>query len=94
MLKGIQKKMIMVKTGGSSVFEAAYFVLRSDKTAENTDENAMIREATRILQESELYPRRNTPCSKKLRHRRMLLLFFLAGVLCGGLLLALLWLLT
>lgn len=46
MLKGAQKKMIVVKTGDSKVFEEAYFVIRSDALCPGGD---MVGEANKII---------------------------------------------
>ena len=46
MLKGAQKKMIVVKTGDSKVFEEAYFVVRSDALCSGGD---MVDEANKII---------------------------------------------
>ena len=47
MIKGAQKKMIVIKTADSEVFEEAYFVLRREKLAVEAD---MVREANRIIE--------------------------------------------
>lgn len=48
MLKGAQKRMIVVKTSDSKLFEEAYFVLRHESRGEETD---MVAEANRIIEE-------------------------------------------
>ena len=47
MIKGAQKRMIVVKTGDSAVFEEAYFVLRRESRAERLD---MLAEANKIIE--------------------------------------------
>ena len=47
MIKGAQKRMIVVKTADSRVFEEAYFVMRSDMTASGED---MVSEANKIIE--------------------------------------------
>jgi hypothetical protein len=83
MMRGVQKRMIVLRTGGSRYFDEAYFVLRreADMTAERGDE--MIAEANRIVAASVL------PSGG--RRRRGALLCFLCGILCGGLASSLLW---
>jgi hypothetical protein len=49
MIKGAQKKMIVIKTDDSTVFEEAYFVVRHSSTATRGD---MIAEAERRIDES------------------------------------------
>ena len=46
MLKGAQKKMIVVKTADSKLFEEAYFVMRKDTLSSSDD---MVGEANRII---------------------------------------------
>ena len=46
MIQGAERKMIVVKTSTSSVFEEAYFVVRRDAVRRKTD---MITEANRII---------------------------------------------
>lgn len=79
MIRGAQKKMIVVKTAESEVFEEAYFVLRRESLAEEAD---MVREASRIIESHGVKKRRRDgvkPVSLILGA-----VFFLAGVLCGG----------
>ncbi len=47
MLKGAQKRMIVVKTANSRVFEEAYFVMRTDTAPSDRD---MVGEANRIIE--------------------------------------------
>ena len=49
MIKGAQKRMIVIRTADSSIFEEAYFVVRGGETRESGD---MIAEANRIISES------------------------------------------
>ena len=51
MVRGCQKKIIYLKNTGSEVFDEAFFVVR-DKEIGYSDECDMVREATRILDES------------------------------------------
>ena len=47
MLKGAQKRMVVVKTQDSRIFEEAYFVMRTDSAATGED---MVSEANRIIE--------------------------------------------
>lgn len=49
MIKGAQKRMIVVKTSDSSIFEEAYFVLRKDSLGGGED---MVAEANRIIEDN------------------------------------------
>jgi len=48
MIKGCQRRIIMVKDTGSRYFEGAYFVLRSE-IADSVRESEMISEAEQII---------------------------------------------
>jgi hypothetical protein len=53
MLKGAQKRMVMLRTADSSLFETAYFILRDDGNASaDTKQPTMLEEANRILDQS------------------------------------------
>ena len=84
MMRGAQKQMIVVRTGDSRYFDEAYFVLRREVKAKRGTEREMLNEADRILRESELDPR---PQRKKLPRGAI---WFLLGILCGGLVAAIL----
>ncbi len=47
MLKGAQKRMIVVKTSDSKLFEEAYFVMRTEISSTDAD---MVCEANRIIE--------------------------------------------
>lgn len=73
--------MIVLRTGNSRYFDEAYFVLRKDIKTKHGNKNDMLREATRILEESELYP------TSPRKRARMWVGFFmgiLLGVALGG----------
>lgn len=52
MLKGCQRKIIVMKNTGSSIFEEAYFVIRETATKAHISEIDMITEANRIIKEN------------------------------------------
>ena len=78
MLKGAQKRMIIVRTGDSRYFDEAYFVLRREIGAKASSRTDMLNEANRILEESGMKPRA--------RRKSFLVctLFFLLGAVLGG----------
>ena len=51
MLKGCQRKIIVMKNTGSNIFEEAYFVLRENAVKAHISETDMIEEANRIIKE-------------------------------------------
>ena len=57
MLKGIQKKIIVIKTQKDSCFESAFFILRSENS-QGASENEIIYEAQRIISEGERQKKR------------------------------------
>lgn len=79
MVKGAQKQMIVVRTGNSRYFDEAYFVLRRNVRVPCPEQNEMIGEANRILQDCD--PSHRAPRKKMPRG----VVFFLLGILCGGL---------
>ena len=86
MIRGAQKKMIVVKTGDSRLFEEAYFVLRREYEGGGD----MVAEANRLIEgcgdRGRGVPRRTGRCLSSWA-------FFLGGVLSGGGVIGLLWLL-
>lgn len=51
-MRGYQKRVIYVKNTGSSQFEEAYFVIRSDSQPEKSSTDKMVDEANRIINEN------------------------------------------
>lgn len=100
MLRGSQKRMIVVRTRDSRVFEEAYFVMRRGadrgRTAgADTDELDMLWEANRILENSLAKAKGSAvPPPQGLPPRRPFsrcLLWFASGLISGGGLVGLLW---
>lgn len=52
MIKGCQRKMVVVKGQDKSIFETAYFVLRREQEPKRLRESDMLSEATRIINEN------------------------------------------
>ena len=53
MIKGCQRKVIVVKGEEESIFECAYFVLKNHPEHLNCKEEDMIAEANRIIEKNE-----------------------------------------
>lgn len=87
MIKGSQKQLIVLRTGNSRYFDEAYFVLRRELQSGKCDRSDILLEANRILRESAPEPRG----SKRKSMRAWIC--FLGGILCGGVLCTLLFLL-
>ena len=82
MIKGVQRKMIMVKTDNSNVFESAYFILRADSDKSKSDALDMLSEANRIVNEGN--DQRKGKKEKKKRFGRFAAFcIFLLGVIFG-----------
>jgi hypothetical protein len=62
MLKGAQKKMIVIKTEDSSLFEEAYFVIRRGAEARG---GSIVEEANRIIESCGCYDRKRKKPSRK-----------------------------
>ena len=52
MIKGIQKKMIVLNIQDSKIFESAYFIMKNHVKLTPPDDNAVLFEANRIVSES------------------------------------------
>lgn len=75
MIKGAQKRMIVVRTQDSPVFEEAYFVIRGGKKREERD---MIAEANRIIDANGADRR------KKKRNVSRAIIIFLCSFMSGS----------
>lgn len=87
MLKGIQQKMVVIKTPTSRYYTRACFILRQKLPEVSPRKEDMVKEARRILADS-LHKKSAHAPSGENRHRTNCLLFF-TGMLCGGALSAL-----
>ena len=75
MVKGAQKRMVVVKTADSDMFEEAYFVIRRNAGHRSMD---MLAEANRIIEGCGIGKR------EKRKIDLRLLLFCLASFMSGG----------
>ncbi len=90
MMRGSQKKMIIVRTHNSRMFEEAHFVMRHNATDHDTGSD-ILKEANRII-EGNLKTCGQEKYAKEISRRRVeRWLLFLAGALCGGGGVGLLW---
>lgn len=97
MLRGAEKRMIVVRTKDSRLFEEAYFVVRPEAGNRTDDDLDMLWEANRILENSLAGAKREkpslpTPSPAPFGLIRGLVWFFL-GLLTGGGIASLLWVL-
>ena len=76
MLKGAQKRMIVVRTNDSSIFEEAYFVVKTNYDCEEMD---MVAEAERIIDAA--IPRQSK--KKALRDKKRNMIFGICGIIIG-----------
>ena len=51
-MRGYQKKVICMKNTGSSLFEEAYFIVKSDSGSSAAGSAEMVNEANRIIKEN------------------------------------------
>ena len=86
MIRGAQKRMLVVRTGSSRYFDEAYFVLRQELPRRGEGRADILREANRILEESQ-------PEREERRSRRGIWLFLLGLFAGAGIALLLLFLL-
>lgn len=90
MYTGTQKKAIVIKNTGNSMFEAAYFILKDDIS--NVKESEMVREANQILKNNLIGGYFfNDPKSSKSKGKKGSFYFFMGAfisfALCIGILL-------
>lgn len=87
MIRGAQKKMIVIRTHDSRVFEEAYFVIRRDTDAA-TGDGDMLSEADRIIRRSMGTPHADIPPCRPAPRRLGTWLtrlgWLMAGILLGG----------
>lgn len=91
MLKGAQKRMIVIRTRDSRLFEEAYFVMRRDLPDGDAHRSDMLWEANRIVERSLGVPtatadRASAPPKPSCKRWLIHALTFTAGLLSGGLL--------
>lgn len=82
MLKGIQRRMVEVRTDKSSLFETAYFVLR-DEAAGKTNERNIVDEAYKIISGALEGAEEKGKKSANKKSGRRRFTFFAVGFLCG-----------
>lgn len=88
MIKGVQRKMIVLKPDKESAFETAYFILRTDIAETDTKGEVLVLEANKLIAE-------NRPTSKRKKQQRRERVkfgvpFFLFGFISGLLFLSVL----
>lgn len=89
MLKGAQRRMVVVKTQDSRIFEEAYFVMRTDSAATGED---MVSEANRIIEAC--VEKRRGRASRINMTSMVPMATFVGGCILGGLLTALVMLIV
>ena len=82
-LKGYQRRMIMLRTHDSTLYESACFIMKGDAEARAPSKGEMLSEAMRILETSGMVKK---PRTFGVRH---LVLVFFGGLLLGALIVAL-----
>ena len=96
MLRGAEKRMIVVRTRDSRLFEEAYFVVRPEADKPRFEESDMLLEANRLLENSMTGARAERGARELLSGRGGFLgglLRFTLGLLTGGGAVGLLWVL-
>ena len=92
-VKGTQRKMIVVRTADSELFDEAYFILRKDNSRYGSaSEGSMIDEANRIINKSVLSHERERGRSAAISVRE--LLFYIGGLVSGSGIVGLFWLIS
>lgn len=91
MIKGIQRKMVLIRTPDSKIFEEAHFVFRAESDSRASAENDMLMEANRIIEEAGLGDAGGKHHMRKKRGGGVIT--FLLGGLFGGGAVGVIWLL-
>ena len=88
MIKGCQRKVIVVKGDDESVFECAYFVLKNSPESLNCKEEDMVAEANRIIEENEgkkeIKNVKNDKKTDKENDRKKIIIPFSVGAALGS----------
>ena len=92
MVRGINRQIVVVKTEGSSAFEAAYFIVRTDIATPVSSRSEMMNEANRIIADNSFSKKRKN-AERRARIKNGLP-FFLCGGLLGMLFVGALWLIS
>ena len=88
-MKGCQKRIIVMKNTGSNIFDEAYFILKdSALRSPGISEHDMVGEAARIIAENMIVPESDRPiakchCGEPELH--ILLRWYVAGVITAAL---------
>lgn len=89
MIKGCQKRIIMINDTASDIFDQAYFIMKDDEVIKKASKTDMIREANRIIDEN-LFGAYFSGAKRQGRRKYDRIAFFL-GALCGGAFVGMLW---
>ena len=81
MVKGCKRSMIVLRDTGSAVFDEAYFLLKEEGHVPLPEQDALIREANRIVRERSVAGDGNM--RGRGARRLETVLWFASGLLCG-----------
>ena len=84
MIKGCQRKIILVQGAESSLFETAYFVLRKSAESKETSHSDIMKEANRIIERGLPSNLSRVRRRERIRKRLKFSAFFFAGAAFGG----------
>lgn len=85
-LKGYQRRLVMLKTHDSTLYESACFIMKGDAETRTPSKGEMLGEAMRILEANSMVKKPRTFCT------RHLLIAFFGGLLLGALIVAMIML--
>lgn len=80
MIKGCQRRVVMIKNPKNPLFEEAYFIIREEYAADEIDHDDIVGEAERLI--SEYAQKKERKKKRKLSVAE--LLFFASGTLISG----------
>ena len=90
MIKGCQKRIIMLNDTGSDLFEQAYFIVKDKEITSHISKPDMIREANRII-ENNLLGSYFAPSKRRIAKKNAESFFFFLGMVCGSAFIGIFW---
>lgn len=89
LVRGTQRKMVVVKTADSEIFDEAYFILRKDTPKSNAPEWTMLEEANRIINNSVISREKEARSKRAVSVKEFL--FYVGGLVSGSGIIGLCW---
>ena len=92
MIRGVNRRVIVLRPDRGSAFETVYFMLKNEPQKPSAAEKDILREANKII--SENYPEKRSYGGKKRKSFLRGVIIFMLGVLLGVALSGAIWIMT